>query len=358
MRVHSRSNWSLLVHQTCPQITDRVSMLRLAMLSFWHVHAGGYARQAQQHPGTVLTAAWDEDPDRGRAEAEKLGIPFHDDLADVLARTDVDGVIVDTPTNIHPEVIGAAARAGKHIFTEKVLALTVRECNEILSEVDKAGVTLILSLPRLYHGSTRAVADVLATGELGELTLIRTRLSHGGAVGEGWLPEHFYDPEQCGGGALIDLGCHPMYLARLFAGRLPDSVSASYGHVTGRSVEDNAVAVLRYPGGTLAVVEAGFATTHSPFTIEIHGTHGSLLFGTPEPRLLVRSPARNDGSEWVELPVPADEPSAFDQWVAHIEAGTKPVENVELGLDLTRLMEAANHSVAIDAPVRIDSIGT
>jgi 1,5-anhydro-D-fructose reductase (1,5-anhydro-D-mannitol-forming) len=331
-------------------------MLRLAMLSFWHVHAGGYARQAQQHPGTTLVAAWDEEPVRGRAEADKLGIPFHEDLTELLARSDVDGVIVDTPTNIHPEVIGAAARAGKHIFTEKVLALTVRECTEIISEVDKAGVTLILSLPRLYDGYTEAVSDVIASGALGDLTLVRTRLSHGGAVA-GWLPDHFYDPEQCGGGALIDLGCHPMYLARLFFGGLPESVSASYGHVTGRAVEDNAVAVLRYPGGGLGVVEAGFATNHSPFTIEVHGTQGSLLYGTPEPKVLVRSPAHDEGKNWVELPIPADQPSAFDRWVSHIEKGTKPTENVEIGLDLTRLMEAANHSVAIDAPVRIDSIG-
>ncbi len=327
------------------------------MLSFWHVHARGYAHQAQQHSGTTLVAAWDEDPVRGRAEADKLGIPFHESLDEVLARGDVDGVIVDTPTNIHPEVIGKAARAGKHIFTEKVLALSVRECNEILSEVDKAGVTLILSLPRLYDGYTQAINEVIATGELGELALVRTRLSHGGAVGDGWLPGHFYDPEQCGGGALIDLGCHPMYLARLFLGRLPESVSASYGHVTGRAVEDNAVAVLRYPDGALGVVEAGFATNHSPFSIEVHGTHGSLLYGTPRAELLVRSPAREGGEDWVNVPVPANLPSAFDQWVDHIAKGTKPTENVELGLDLTRLMEAANHSVAVDAPVRIDSIG-
>ena len=328
------------------------------MLSFWHVHAGGYARQAQQHPGTTLVAAWDEDPDRGRAEADKLGVQFHEDLGELLARSDVDGVIVDTPTNIHPEVISAAARAGKHIFTEKVLALTVRECNEIMSEVDKAGVTLVLSLPRLYDDYTQSINEVLATGELGELTLVRTRLSHGGAVGEGWLPEHFYDADQCGGGALIDLGCHPMYLARLFYGRLPESVSASYGHITGRAVEDNAVAILRYPSGAIGVVEAGFANTYSPFTIEIHGTLGSLLYGTPEDKLLVRSPAREGGASWVELPIAERKPSAFDQWVTHIVDGTKPSENVEIGLDLTRLMEAANHSVAIDAPVRIDSIGT
>jgi 1,5-anhydro-D-fructose reductase (1,5-anhydro-D-mannitol-forming) len=265
-------------------------------------------------------------------------------------------VIVDTPTNMHPEVIGAAARAGKHIFTEKVLALTVRECNEILAEVDRAGVALILSLPRVYDGYTQAIREVLDSGHLGEVAVVRTRLSHGGAVGEGWLPAHFYDAEQCGGGALVDLGCHPMYLAQMFLGGLPESVSATYGHVTGREVEDNAVAVLSYPNGAIGVVEAGFATTHSPFTIEVHGTQGSLLYGTPDARLLVRSPAHEDGKRWVELPIPADQPSAFDQWVDHIEQGTRPTANVEIGLDLTRLMEAANHSVATSAPVRIDSV--
>ncbi|REF37933.1 Gfo/Idh/MocA family protein [Thermasporomyces composti] len=332
-------------------------MIRLAMLSFWHVHARGYARQAQEHPATTLVAAWDEEPERGRAEAEKLAIPFYDNLDDLLALPDVDGVIVDAPTNLHTEVITAAARAGKHIFTEKVLALTVRECNEILSEVDKAGVTLMLSLPRLYDGYTLAIREVLEAGHLGQITLVRTRLSHGGAVGEGWLPPHFYDPEQCGGGALIDLGCHPMYLARLFLGRMPESVVASYGHVTGRAVEDNAVAVLRYPDGALGVVEAGFATNHSPFSIEVHGTLGSLVYSDHDRRLLVRSPAHANGERWVELPIPEKEPSPFAQWVTHIQQGTKPRENVELGLDLTRLMEAANHSVAVNAPVRIDSIG-
>src|SRR5690606_32553495 len=101
-------------------------MIRLAMLSYWHVHAAGYASAAQRHPDTQITAVWDEDPERGRTYADELGVPFHAELDAVLARDDVDGVIVDAPTNINTEVLTAAARAGKHIFTEKVLALTSR----------------------------------------------------------------------------------------------------------------------------------------------------------------------------------------------------------------------------------------
>jgi predicted dehydrogenase len=243
-----------------------------------------------------------------------------------------------------------------------VLAPTVRECNEILAAVDQAGVKLTVSLPRLNTGYTQAIQAILAQGQLGDLTLVRTRLSHDGAIStaenpSGWLPEHFFNLEQCAGGAMIDLGCHPMYLARLFLG-LPESVSARYGYVTGRAVEDNAVAVLSYPSGALAVVEAGFVNRFSPFTIEVHGTAGSLLYGTPAGTLQLRS-ARAPGADkqWtVSADLPAARPSAFHQWVSHIQRGTSATENIQMALDLTRLMEATNLSAREGRPVRLDSL--
>ncbi len=337
-------------------------MIRVAMLSFWHVHARDYARQAIQNPHTEIVAAWDEEPARGRAQAETLGVKFYEDLAELLAQPDIDGVIVDTPTNLHHTVMIAAARAGKHIFTEKVISSTLHECNEIMTAIEQASIRLTVSLPRLNAGYTLAIKDILDRKLLGELTLVRTRLSHNGAVrgenGEGWLPAHFFNPVQCGGGALIDLGCHPMYLARLFLG-LPESVSASYGYVTGREVEDNAVATLRYPNGALGVVEAGFVNRFSPFTIEVHGTEGSLLYGTPAEKLLLRSSLLGpEGSEqWLEQDkLPTDRPSAFEQWVTHIQQGTTASENIQTAIELTMLMEAANLSARNNQPVRLDTL--
>ncbi|WP_028551122.1 Gfo/Idh/MocA family protein [Paenibacillus sp. UNC451MF] len=328
-------------------------MIRVAMLSFWHVHANDYARQATEHPGTEIVAAWDELPERGRKQAEERGVRFYEDLNELLAQKDIDGVIIDTPTNIHREVLIAAARAGKHIFTEKVIATTLKECNEILAAVKESGVKLTVSLPRLNADYTLAVQDILRQGALGDITLVRTRLSHNGAIPsergqQGWLPAHFFNKEQCGGGAMIDLGCHPMYLARLFLG-LPDSVSANYGYVTGKDVEDNAVSVLRYANGALAIVEAGFVNRFSPFVIEVHGTEGSLLYSTHDNKLLVRSSKLGDESakEWqVQQQLPENRPSAFHQWVSHIENDTNADENIQLALDLTRLMEASNISAS------------
>jgi predicted dehydrogenase len=330
--------------------------LRLAILSFWHVHARDYAREATGHPGTEIVAVWDEDAVRGSRWAADLGAGFHPELDELLARDDVDAVVVTAPTTAHLRVITAAATAGKHVFTEKVLAPTLAECEEIVAAAEESGTVLMLSLPRLYDGCTTAVRELLAEGSLGTITTVRVRLAHDGAIGparsifagphprrstgqdlgDGWLPERFYDPAATAGGALIDLGCHPMYLARLFLGRMPESVSATFGHVTGRAVDDNAVAVLRCADGTLGVVEAGFAAARSPFTVELHGTLGSALYGTPEPRLLV-----NTDGEWRERPVPPRSGTPFEHFVRHIAEGTRPEENLALGLDLTRLMEAA-----------------
>lgn len=328
-------------------------MIRVAMLSYWHVHAWDYTRQAQQHPETQIVAVWDELPDRGAETAGKLEVPFFENLDELLSRSDIDAVIVDTPTNMHRDVMVKAARAGKHIFTEKVIAPTLREVNEIMTAVRESGVKMTVSLPRLNDNYTLAVQEVLNRGVLGELTLVRVRLSHNGATA-GWLPPHFFNAEQCGGGALIDLGCHPMYLTRLFLG-LPESVSATYGYVTGKEVEDNAVAVLRYASGAIGVVEAGFVNSHSPFSVEVHGTEGTLLYGMPEPRIVVRSNKANKEA-WETVELPANAPSAFEQWVRHIKEDTVAETNLQLAVDLTKLMEASNKSAASGRSVRLDEL--
>ena len=61
-------------------------MLRVAMLSYWHVHAWDYTKQAKEHPETEIVAVWDEEPGRGRETAEKLGVRFYESLDELLAQ--------------------------------------------------------------------------------------------------------------------------------------------------------------------------------------------------------------------------------------------------------------------------------
>ncbi len=74
--------------------------------------------------------------------ANELGVPFEMDLEKVLSDYQIDGVIIDTPTNLHKEVIIKAIKYKKHIFSEKVLAFTTEDVDEILAAVEKNDIRL------------------------------------------------------------------------------------------------------------------------------------------------------------------------------------------------------------------------
>lgn len=285
---------------------------RVAVLSFWHVHAGDYSRSVVAHPGTELVAIFDDDPERGMAAADTFGTVYTDDLDALLGRDDLDAVVITTPTVEHRNIMVQAATSGLHIFTEKLLAPTVPEAEEIIRVSDENGVKLVVSLPRLYHYYTTAITEIIASGRLGRLTHGRVRLSHDGAV-VNWLPDRFYDPAPAIGGALTDLGCHPVYLTQLFLGADPDTVTATYRSVYDRRVEDHAVVTVGYPDQTIGVIEAGFVS-RNPFTIELNGTEGSLHYTDADKTLSVSGAAFGDGLQSVD--VPADGQNPFGQWVA------------------------------------------
>lgn len=312
--------------------------VRVAVVGCWHVHAADYARAASQHPDTELVAVWDDEPERGTAFAAEFGVEYASDLGALLNRAELDGVLVTTATTDHRRVLLSAARAGKHLFTEKVLAPDVDGCEEIIRAAAERGVALVVSLPRLSHGYARAIGDVIDSGVLGTLSYARVRLAHDGASG-GWLPDRFFDPRAAGGGAFTDLGCHPAYLVQAFLGERPDRVTATYRSLTGRSVDDHAVVVLVYPDGAVGVVEASFVGT-TPFTIELYGTTGGLTYSDATGEL--RGFGAAFGALPVSLPLPADGPSPFAQWVDHIHHGTVAEDNLRRATELTRLVQAAN----------------
>jgi predicted dehydrogenase len=353
------------------------------MLSFWHLHGKDYATLVQEHPATKIVAIWDEDAQRGLTEAETRGVEFVGDLEVLLARADVDAVIVCTPTSMHKEIIIAAARSGKHIFAEKVLAATLRDAEEIAAAVQDAGVVLTVSMWRSDSISTAAIKAVIDEGQLGQLTQLRVRDGHFFALPTathpaGLLPPQFYDRDQAQGGALIDL-CHPLYLLCLFRG-LPASVNASLGYVTHHEVEDNAVVTFSYPDGAIGVAETGYVTAVSPFMIEAHGTQGSAMYsetgiGEMVTRRTAGAPPKQQGSswpegqirlltntttvsEWLSLPLP-DTPSvsAFEDWVNHVQQGQPHNHNVRLSLQLTAVVEAAYLSAATGTAVQLQNLG-
>ena len=332
-------------------------MLKVAMLSGWHVHAKDYANQVSKIENAAISAVWDEDPERGRAWADELGVPFEEDLQQVLNRDDVDAVIVDAPTNMHTEVMIAAANAGKHIFTEKVMALTVAECEAIAEAVRKAGVKFCISYPHRTFPANLFAKKAVEENWLGEVTLLRVRNAHNGAVGN-WLPPHFYDPEACGGGAMIDLGAHPMYLSRWLLGK-PKNISSVFTRHTGRAVEDNAVSVIEFENKAIAIVETGFVTPVSPFSLELYGTEGSLFVGGMDNTVRISSKSMLRKLKVMSYrPIASCPAFCHGAWVNGILKDEKIHFGLEEGIQLTQLMEGAYQSHRSGCRVEPDNFRT
>jgi len=318
--------------------------LTLALVGFWHVHAEDYANQVRELESARIAVAWDDDVDRGREGAAALELPFESDLDAILARDDIDGIIVTTSTAAHVDVIGRAIAAGKHVFTEKLLAPTVPECEALIAAAEQAGISLVVSLPRLAEGLTSTVGELIDSGRLGEITYTRVRLAHDGSVA-GWLPERFYDRDAAIGGALTDLGCHAVYLTQRLLGSVPESVTAVYSSVTGQQLEDNAIVIMGYEGGALGVAESSNVTTPGASTIEVRGTKASVVYGFAG-RGLVGKGESFDAESWVDVPLADDAVNPMEAWLASIDSGDRLAANNAAAVELTRLVVAANESAS------------
>ena len=189
---------------------------------------------------------------------------------------------------------------------------------------------LKLQLPTFNH---------LDEGLLGRVTALRIRIAHDGAVRD-WLPAHFYDAETCGGGAMMDLGAHGMYLARWLLGR-PKRIASVFNTVTGRAVDDNTVSVIEFESGAIAVNETSFAGFGGTYSLEIDGTEGGLRMPSPSEGVQVRSKRFGDAGWHKPEALPAAHAKPIDQWIAGCVAGASIEFGLEPAIELTELMEAA-----------------
>lgn len=273
-------------------------MRKIAVCGVWHVHAPDYTREAMKH--SVVVGVWDENKERKEAFAKSFDIPAFDSLDDLL-ESEADGVIVCTSTDTHADVMVRIANAGKDIFTEKVLGLTDDECERVEKAVKKNDVSFVISLVQKYQSGPLTVKSIVDSGEIGNINYVRFRNCHSGSTNN-WLPRHFYDKKECGGGAMIDLGAHGMYLINWICG-MPTSYKSVFTNATHNEgakalntdmVEDNAVTVMGFENGTIAVNETGFVSLCYPMTLEVDGDKGYACFDGSK---VVKKSKETDGKE-------------------------------------------------------------
>lgn len=316
-----------------------IIMLKIAMVGAWHVHAGGYAKEINRFENAQVTCVWDNDTERGKAFAEEISCTFFEDYDELLS-SDIDAIAVCTSTNIHKEIIVKAANAKKHIFTEKVLALTNEDAAEIADAVRKNGVKFVISFSHIPGNAVQTVKEIVSGGKLGTVTYARMRNTHSGSI-DNWLPEHFYNIQECGGGAMIDLGAHPMYILAWLLGK-PLSVSSVFTEITGHSVEDNAVSVLRFPNGAIGVSETDFVSRSDKNGIEVSGTDGFLRQTGNEVWVSLKS----EDNLWRKVDTEEKNmPSPLTYFLGVLSGDEdKNLYNIDDAVVLTEIMEAAYKS--------------
>src|SRR5947208_5605655 len=135
-----------------------------------------HARALAEIPGARIVAVADSDLPRARKLAEELGLgdSFYGELPPLLARRDVDIVIVATPSGAHMEPAVAAAEAGKHVVVEKPLEVTLDRCDRIIAACDRHRVKLCTIFPSRFGDANQALKAAVDEGRFGRLTLGET----------------------------------------------------------------------------------------------------------------------------------------------------------------------------------------
>jgi predicted dehydrogenase len=211
---------------------------------------------------------------------ERLGVPrFAADYRDVLASSDVDLVVVLTPSASHFEISRAALLAGKHVLAEKPLALALGEGEELV-ELGRRGPGLFCPAPfTLLSPTYQAMARHLQRGDLGKVKSARARYGWSGP----WWSDWFYRP---GGGPLLDLAVYNLTSLTGWLGPARRvlamaGVATPERMVDGRpfrvEVEDNAQVLVDFGEACFAAVTCGFVMQQyrSP-AIELYGTEGAI----------------------------------------------------------------------------------
>ena len=311
--------------------------MKVAVCGAWHVHAVGYAKQAMETAGVELIGFYEENPTLRDEFANAVKVPCFPDF-EALLNSEADAVIVCTSSDTHADYMVAIANAGKHIFTEKVLALTTADCLRVKEAVERNGVRFVISLVHKKASGILAVKALADSGELGRLNFIRFRNCHGGSIA-GWLPTHFFSKKECGGGAMIDLGAHGMYLIDWFLG-LPDRYQSAFtvwdhNPKNVDKLEDNAVTLMSYADGSIAINETGFITSESPMMLEVGGDKGYARFVAGE-GVVKNTSATNGKIVTVELPDALPSPLAL-----FLQGQEKTDCGMTEALHLTQMMEGA-----------------
>ena len=192
---------------------------------------------------------------------------------ELLADPDVDAVYIPLPNTMHSEWSIRALEAGKHVLCEKPFSRHIADVEAAFDAADRTGLHLSEAFMYRHHPQTARIAELVSSGAIGELRVIRTAFSYS-----------LYDAENIRlrtdveGGALMDVGCYCISGARLLGGE-PESV-AGVAHIGSSGTDWVFSGLMRFPGDVTALFDCGTSLPNRD-ELEAIGTEGSIFLDDP-----------------------------------------------------------------------------
>ena len=241
-----------------------------------------HAENLTRIPGVELKVLADVASNELKVVTEKLGVAKTvSDYRDVINSPDIDAVVICTPTNTHCEIILEAAAAGKHIFCEKPLELTIDKIKNINQAVEKHGVQLMVGFNRRFDPNFSKVREMIESGKVGQAQILRITSRDPAPPPENYL--------RASGGIFLDMTIHDFDMARFLmatevkeiyakADVLADPVFKKVGDW------DTAVVTLTFENGALAIIDNSRKAVYGyDQRVEVFGSGGMIAVRNKTP---------------------------------------------------------------------------
>lgn len=326
-------------------------MIQVALVGGTHIHTPGFVKRLNARTDVKVAAVWDPNADTAQRRAKDLNAPVVADLSAILADVNIRGVVVCSETNRHEELVVAAAKAKKHLFVEKPLGFAAADAYRMAKAIEDAGVIFQTGYFNRGNAQHLFIREQIKAGAFGKITRARGSNCHTGSLG-GWFDTEWRwmaDPKIAGCGAFGDLGTHSLDLLMWLLGE-PESVAAHIGVATGRygDCDEYGEALLRFPGGLVATLAAGWVDHANPVPLLISGTEGHAHIHNGQLFFKSTKVEGADGKEpWTKLPEAW--PHAFELYLDALHGKD---------VSLVGVREAAARNAAMEACYRASKEGT
>ena len=306
-----------------------------------------HARVVAASAGAELKAVAESDETKlGELLDGMPGVAGHGDYRDVLARDDVDVVVVCLPHWLHEEAAVAAAEAGKHILIEKPLADSVAQCDRIIAAAERGGVVLMPAHTQRYYPVVARAKEVLDSGELGDVIMAVDTWYK--PLNPETRPKWMLDRETGGGMALMD-GVHLIDRLLWIIGPDIHSVSGVIGNPVYPEIpaDDTSMALLRWKSGkTASISRIAFRTGVTQYGADFFCTEGQLRLRIAYGQVGTTGLWIGRGEEHTQVDVPAFDSldRQFEEFLGAVRNSTEPPITGAHGRQVIEVIQAIDRS--------------